>query len=238
MLEVPVYDSLERPNDNFKDGLPTYVRVSRDQDLETKIEQYLLCTSCTISYVFDTAPKFGTFVASETMNFKGNNQSTATSDVKVDFYNTDLFLCADEDCGKQIAWNMNIGYISPQYKTSQYFDSVEENMLGLAPMKLSEPIDLTSDLAKRQFLLQLINSSDLKGKGYEESYAFNGGTEFLIGGNLDDYRNAVCAGGSNDQGTGFSNNPVVIDNALPEATESLVFAPLQFYKSTDLMLKI
>jgi len=37
-VQVPIYDSLEKPNDGFKDGLPTYVKVSRDHDLENKIE--------------------------------------------------------------------------------------------------------------------------------------------------------------------------------------------------------
>lgn len=106
---------------------------------------------------------------------------------------------------------MNIGYISPKYKTPQYFDTVEENMLGLAAMKLDTEGDLTSDLAKRQFLLQFINSSDAKIKdlGLVESYAFNGGNEFTIGGTEADYNTLVCADGA-DEGEGFVNNPVVL----------------------------
>lgn len=174
------------------------------------------------------------------MNFKGDSQSTVTSDVKVDFYQQDMYLCADAQCEEQYQWNMNIGYISPEFKTPQYFDTVEENMLGLAAMKLPEPVDLTSDLAKRQFLLQFVNSSDtkIKGKGLQESYAFNGGSTFSIGGNAEDYSKLVCDGGAADNGNGFMNKPVVLENALADASETLVFAPVQYYKSTDLMLKI
>ena len=134
---------------------------------------------------------------------------------------------------------MNIGYISPTYRTPQYFDTVEENMLGLAAMKLDTEGDLTSDLAKRQFLLQFINSSDAKIKdlGLVESYAFNGGNEFTIGGTEADYNTLVCADGA-DEGEGFVNNPVVLQDALPTANGTIVFSPVQYYKSTDLMLKI
>jgi len=50
-VEVPVYDSTDRPTE-FKDGLPTYIRMTRDNDFDDPLEQFLLCNTCTISYIF------------------------------------------------------------------------------------------------------------------------------------------------------------------------------------------
>ena len=36
----------------FKEGLYTYVKVIKDNDPKIKLEQFLLCTSCTTSYIF------------------------------------------------------------------------------------------------------------------------------------------------------------------------------------------
>ena len=33
---------------------------------------------------------------------------------------------------------MSIGYISPEYQTSAYFNNFKENMLGLAPMQTDD----------------------------------------------------------------------------------------------------
>ena len=90
---------------------------------------------------------------------------------------------------------MDIGYIDPQYQSSTYFDHFEENMLGLAPMKTDD-----KDLLARQFLWSFANTGDQKDKGYKESYAFNGGETFVIGGTGEDMEEVACAGGSADEG--------------------------------------
>lgn len=39
-----------------------------------------------------------------------------------------------------ISWDMSIGYISPKYQNSTYFDNFKENMLGLSPMLTKDTI--------------------------------------------------------------------------------------------------
>lgn len=74
-LEFPIFDSNDRPND-FKDGLPTYVNASINQGQDSKkpLELFLMCTTCTISYIFGEPEKLGlkTLVNSEQMIFKQN----------------------------------------------------------------------------------------------------------------------------------------------------------------------
>ena len=51
-LTFPVYDTNDRPMEDFKDGLPTYVKANIQDDENLKLEQFLLCTSCPMSYIF------------------------------------------------------------------------------------------------------------------------------------------------------------------------------------------
>jgi len=104
-------------------------------------------------------------------------------------------------------------------------------MLGLAPMKTEDDA-----LLKRQFLYQfkqMQTTMDLN-----ESYAFNGGSVFAVGGNAEDYESLVCEGGNSDSGVGFTLKPAIKEDAMPEATNSLNFAPEMYYRGADLMLKI
>ena len=42
---------------HFKEGLPQYVSISSEEDgVQTALGQFLLCTSCTISYMFGVTP--------------------------------------------------------------------------------------------------------------------------------------------------------------------------------------
>ena len=71
-IEFPVYDSTDQPT-GFKDGLPAYVTMTRDYDFDNPMEQFLLCTSCTISYIFGNPDDFvGDIKATEMMSFKHN----------------------------------------------------------------------------------------------------------------------------------------------------------------------
>lgn len=66
-IEFPVYDSTDRPT-GFKDGLPAYVTATRDYDFDNPLEQFLLCTSCSISYIFGNPDDFaGTVKTTEDM---------------------------------------------------------------------------------------------------------------------------------------------------------------------------
>lgn len=89
-IEVPIYDSQDRPSD-FKDGLMSYVDLTRDysDQPQDQLEQFLLCTSCTISYIFGNPSDFDGYVKStEMMNFKRDGKME--SEVPVQFVSTNL----------------------------------------------------------------------------------------------------------------------------------------------------
>ena len=67
-------------------------------------------------------------------------------------------------------------------------------MLGLSPMLST---DNDPEIMARQFLYQFTQTGKQAGKGYMESYAFNGGTKFFVGGSRDDYEEAVMGQGFN-----------------------------------------
>ena len=71
-VDFNVTDTTEQPMD-FKDGLPVFVSVSyQDQnDVDEDLDNFLLCTSCTISYVFADVPT-GVESTSEEMTFVKN----------------------------------------------------------------------------------------------------------------------------------------------------------------------
>lgn len=105
---------------------------------------------------------------SETMVFKEGGQ-----EVKVDFYTVTMTMTsenAEDNTETPYSWDMSIGYISPEYQSSSYFDNFKENMFGLSPF-------ITDDekLLKRQFLYTFIRGEDMKEMKLMESYAFNGG---------------------------------------------------------------
>lgn len=127
---------------------------------------------------------------------------------------------------------MDIGYIDPVYQTSVYFDYYKENMLGLAPMLSEDP-----NLLARQFLYTFTTTGDQVGLNLTESYAFNGGEYFSIGGTVEDWHELVCEGGAKDEGKGFTNRPIVKEDAISEGTYDMNFGKMLYYNQTDLMLK-
>ena len=85
-LEFPLYDSNDRPTE-FKDGLMTYLKATRDYGAldEPPLENFLLCTSCTISYIFGTLDDFMSIKSTEMMSFKHGSDP-----IPVQFVNIDL----------------------------------------------------------------------------------------------------------------------------------------------------
>ena len=110
-LSFPVHDSTDRPTE-FKDGLPTYVKLTKDfgesDEAEGALEQFLLCTSCTISYIFGKKDELSTGGTTEQMIFK-----TGSEPVPVTFVDTNLQLYEDDDPLKPINFNMQVGWIDP-----------------------------------------------------------------------------------------------------------------------------
>ena len=90
----------------------------------------------------------------------------------------------------------------------------------------------------RQFLYQFTQVGDQAGKGYMESYAFNGGSQFLVGGSKDDYETVLCDGSQADKGFNFENKGILKENAIPQGTTDKNFGGAIYYKGADLMLKI
>ena len=127
---------------------------------------------------------------------------------------------------------MDICYISPEYQSSTYFNFFQENMFGLSPMTTDDP-----DLLARQFLHQFVNTGDQKDLGLEESYAFDGGSTVTLGATLDEL-NSFDSFDHSGEHRDFTNKGLQIDDAMPEATATMNFAPVMYYKGTDLLLKI
>jgi len=92
-------------------------------------------------------------------------------------------------------------------------------------------------LLKRQFLYQFANTGTQRDKGYLESFAFNGGESFAVGGNVDDWEEYTCADGA-DEGYKFKNKGVVKVNAFAKAEFDQNFAPILYYSGADMLLKI
>ena len=143
-------DSDDRPT-HFKDGLLTYVKVDYEEYPETVLQKFLLCTSCTISYIKGIAPTGATKISTDpvSMIFKEGLEA-----VPVDFYNMKLQMISNDEVPVTYSWSMDIGYIADKYfTTTEYPDAnygldFYENMLGLAPMSDSELYD------ERRFLSQ------------------------------------------------------------------------------------
>ena len=169
-VQFPVYDSSDTPNTQL-DGLLTYahLKASTVPDATDNQSSYLLCTTCTISYVLSKASP-ADVKSTATMTFKDGS-----STVKVEFVNTN-FLWKDID-GAVHQWNMDLGFIDPAlYATEDYFDYFNESVLGLAPFLATED----ESLLDRQFLYNFVKSNPLE--KFEESFAFIGGGAVLIGG--------------------------------------------------------
>ena len=141
-----------------------------------------------MSYVFGTLDDFDVIKRTEMIDFRhGNNP------IPVNFVNVNLQLYGIDDAETPYNWNMDVGYIDPFYQTHTRFDFHKENMLGLAPMKTD-----VEEERMGQFLYQFAKTGN-HGMNLEESFAFNGGEYFTIGGNLTDYENLACGGGVKDE---------------------------------------
>ena len=70
-LQFDVYDSNDRPTE-FKDGLMTYLKVTRDYNggSAVELEHFLLCNTCTMSYIFGVLDDFETVKETDMMRFK------------------------------------------------------------------------------------------------------------------------------------------------------------------------
>ena len=158
--------------------------------------------------------------------------------VDIDFYATDLSW--SDKSGDTYTWSMDLGVINPnKYKADSfnYFDYFNENVLGLAPMLTNN-----STLYARQFLYNFIRAdSQLDADGqiqYSESFAFNGGDAFTVGGNVADYEALPCYDQFNVTVPGFVDKSLSIPEAIAVATDSLNFSPALYYADEDIMLKI
>lgn len=92
---------------------------------------------------------------------------------------------------------------------------------------------LTDDpaLLRRQFLYSFITTGDQKDLNLEESYAFNGGDNFAIGGTPEDYHELVCHSRKDCKGQGFENRPFNRQGAMLEAENDMNFSPMLYYQS-------
>ena len=231
-LEFPLHDSNDRPTE-FKDGLPTYVKVTMDNSQGQDMELFLLCTTCTISYIFGKPDDFGSMEPNgvETMVFKEGG-----GEVQVEFYTVTLTLTSvntTDNSETPYSWEMSIGYISPEYQSAGYFDHFRENMLGLAPMITDD-----EELYKRQFLYQFTQGEEQKKLGLMESYGFHGGEFFSIGGNVTDYQQLKRFDGSND-GFDWKNLGELKEGVIPDGYNEMNFAPpLVYFEGKALMEKV
>jgi len=113
-------------------------------------------------------------------------------------------------------------------------------MLGLAPSRIPEGMseEDASELLKRQFLYSFANTGTQRDMGFLESYAFNGGKTFAVGGNTDDWEALVCEGGADDEGSGFNNKGLTKEDALPVANFTENFGTTLYYSGANMLLKI
>ena len=105
-----MYDTTDNPTE-FRDGTPTYARITRNYGDETPLEQFLLCTSCTISYIFGKPDDWAKIQATETMSFR----SDGSYPVEVIFATVNLQLYEDNDEQTPHNWQMDVGFIDPIY---------------------------------------------------------------------------------------------------------------------------
>ena len=142
-LSFEIADSDDRPTE-FKDGLYTYLDVEDASDPTNVLSKFLLCTSCTISYIIGDMPEGSVPTATVNMGFPA---SATEKNVEVNFVEMNLSLTDEDEV--EYEWTMDVGFIAESYVTAgTYGIDFKENMLGLAPMTL------TGDdiLDKRQFL--------------------------------------------------------------------------------------
>ena len=107
----------------------------------------MLCTTCTISYIFGEVAAGESIVSTATMVFKEGGEP-----VEVNFVSMNLAMVGVD--GVTYYWTMDMGLINPTYQNLAYFNFYTENMFGLAPF-LSED----TNLLNRQFLFTFKNAA-------------------------------------------------------------------------------
>jgi len=131
--------------------------------LDVQLTQFLVCTTCSISYIF-ADPSVETVVSTASMTFKAG-----APPVEVNFVAVTMAMATIDNT--RVTWTMQLGFIDPaKYQSATFFDFYYENMFGLAPM-----LTTNSDLLARQFLYQITNTPTALAAGFKESFAFNGG---------------------------------------------------------------
>ena len=103
---------------NFKEGLPQYVTLTDDK--QNSLGQFLLCTSCTISYMFGTPP---VNVTAEKISFREH----ADTPIEVYFEERTLVfsktaLPSQNSADKTFSVTMEIGIIDKKYANKTYFN--------------------------------------------------------------------------------------------------------------------
>ena len=125
-----------------------------------------------------------------------------------------------DDATKTWNWTQDVAVIATSYQTSEYFDFFQENLLGINPSKSDD-----ETMLNKQFLWSFLNSNP--SEGYSESYAFNGGKNFLVGGTTIDY-NAMNCTNEFDEDVGCfqgSRTTLAKKNVLPDANIDVFYVP-------------
>ena len=149
---------------NFSDGMYVYLPAKDNTFSGTFSGSYLLCSSCTISYTFGTAPAGATPVESDVDIIFRKNQMTP---IPVSFYEVELSIQSFSDASSEatsqtIKVTHQIALIDPKYQNSQYFDQLEP-VLSLTPYKSTN-----ADDQKRSFLYAVTLGQSAN---YDVSYA-------------------------------------------------------------------
>ena len=111
--------------------------------------------------------------------------------------------------------------------------SIKRTCLGSPPSST----DVPSELA-RQFIYQFVTTGN-HNMDLAESYAFNGGESFTIGGTLDDYKELICAGGAADELFGnVTIQPVVIEGVFAEYNANEARTHPTYWKSKNVNPKV
>ena len=110
-------ETIDNPT-TFKEGLPQYVTLSDDK--QNALGQFLLCTSCTISYMFGTPP---VNMTAEKISFREHANIT----LEVYFEERTLIfnkttLPSQNAADKTFSVTMDIGIIDKKFANKTYFN--------------------------------------------------------------------------------------------------------------------
>ena len=117
-------ETIDNPT-GFKEGLPQYVTLSDGDDF-SNLGQFLLCTSCTISYMFGT-PR--TSVTPEQIVFREHPDQAL--EVVFETRTLEFTKAAVLNSNEKFKVTMEIGIIDQQYASG--FNWPNQGVIGLAP---------------------------------------------------------------------------------------------------------